>query len=168
MKGICAAEWKTLPLGPLICHLSFQTALYGPEKSPRQERGPASRPWRFSARTFRLSFSLLLSADLGDCRRRGGPRRVPSLLWTVLLVSAAAGSRPWGWRVRAISPRLAGWGARRGRGLRSPFAARPLIAPDLRAFPRPPGESQHFTLNPTPVPPPPPLPPPGRGEEKDT
>ena len=67
------------------------------------------------------------------------PRRVPSLLWTVLLVSAAAGESP---RVARPGhfPAAGGVGARRGRGLRSPFAARPLIAPDLRAFPRPPGE----------------------------
>ncbi|CAI9150389.1 unnamed protein product [Rangifer tarandus platyrhynchus] len=67
------------------------------------------------------------------------PRRVPSLLWTFLLVSAAAGESPRVARPGRF-PAADGERARRGRGLRSPFAARPLIAPDLRACPGPPGE----------------------------
>lgn len=93
------------------------------------------------------------------------PRRVPSLLWTVLLVSAAAGESP---RVARPGhfPAAGGVGARRGRGLRSPFAARPLIAPDLRAFPRPPGELTFHVKSPHLVFPTPHSPHRGGGEER--
>lgn len=98
------------------------------------------------------------------------PRRVPSLLWTVLLVSAAAGESP---RVARPGhfPAAGGVGTRRGRGLRSPFSARPLIGPDLRlsrSSRRANLSRFHGVSNPHTSYSPPPTPPTGAGGKKDT
>lgn len=108
MKGICAAEWKLYRsvLSSAIC--PFKLHCNTGRRSPTRARTslPAAflRPYSLSVFLFPCSPRL----TQGWLRRRGGPGGCPRCCGPSFWSALRPVSRP-GWRVRAISLRLAGW-----------------------------------------------------------